>query len=123
MNMRNFLCGLTIPEVLSVRRRRVEMDQHNNVVHIDEWLSELYDECMGLPCMIGTMVNTVKLLGTGLVLKAGTIVELTAATNLPYVPIGWFAAPLDDRDDWLGGEDHSILIEHSDVTNLEEWEG
>lgn len=121
--MRNFLCGLTIPEVLSVRVVRVEMGQHDNVDHIDEWLSELYEECRGEPCMTGIMRTDVKLLGTDLVLKAGTTVDLTAATNLPYVPVGWFATPVDDRDDWFGGEDSSILLDHDDVTNLEEWEG
>jgi len=123
MNVRNALVGLTIPEVLDVRATQVWRGDTEGVGYTDEWLDELYAEYAGEPCMTGTMVTDVRLLGTGLTLKAGTTVKLTAATNLPYVPVGWFAAPLDDRDDWLGGEDDSILLDHEDVTDLVEWEG
>ena len=62
------------------------------------------------------MNTTVKLTGTGLVLKAGTIVQLTAATNIPNVRGRWFAAPVEDRDDWLGGAEDSIFLYEEDCT-------
>jgi hypothetical protein len=116
-NVRNFLVGLTIPEILEVRAGR---DCPETLACIDEWLGELYAEYAGEPCMTGTMRTGVHMLGTALVLKAGTTVNLTAATNLPYVPVGWFAAPAEDRDDWHGGEDDSILLDYRDLDNLEE---
>jgi hypothetical protein len=118
MNMRNFLCGLTVTEVLEVRRGRECPDQ---ISYIDEWLHELCEEFNGGPCLTATMSKTVKLLGCGLVLKIGTRVALTAATNLPYVPIKMFGQPMDARTDWLGGYDDSILLDAGDYEDLEDW--
>mgnify|MGYP001561255173 CR=1 FL=1 len=64
----------------------------------------------------GVMNDTVKLLGSSLVLHAGEIVELTAPTNLPKTDkVQWFAKPRYPRQDWLGGEDDSILIDDRNV--------
>lgn len=64
----------------------------------------------------GVMNETIKLLGTGLVLKAGTIVKLTPASNVPRLSGLWFASPLTPDADWLGSDDDSILLGGDDVT-------
>ena len=66
----------------------------------------------------GIMNTDVTLLGTGLKLKAGTIVRLLAATNIPNGRGMWFAAPVEDRDDWHGGDEDSILLDEGDCRVL-----
>jgi hypothetical protein len=63
----------------------------------------------------GVMNVPVKLTGTGLALKAGTIVKLTPATNVPVTSGVWFASPLTPDAGWLGGDEDSILINSADV--------
>ena len=61
--------------------------------------------------MIGIMLKTVKLTGTGLQLIQGQQVKLTPAMNIPNGQ-GWFYAQPAHCFDW--GED-SILLDVGDV--------
>lgn len=57
------------------------------------------------------MNNTVKLLGTGLQLHKGEIVQVIPATNQPKENgVQWFAR----RSDWPDGD--SILVKQRDIT-------
>ncbi len=61
----------------------------------------------------GLMRQTVKLLGTDLLIKKGTKVKLIAATNLPKPNFTkWFARPFIKKGIWKKQDtDTSILVE------------